>query len=376
MMRFLRYGGLAIAASCVCLLLWLTNSPSQAQQPTLEVHTTPPLAQVVPDDTLTTVRLQAATAAGDPIKNANYLIKLTAPVPQFWTTSDFPLVEGTELLTVEGTTQNGVMEFQQQFPIRGQYQLQVRVTPLGEEGIAAFSQTIPVIVPENPVKYRNTAILIVLLVGIGLLGGWIIGGEQTIPEGEWVPRSVRLLLSGLTGVAIVALLWVNIRAEIVYATVPDLMPLNETSVATQLDSTELQLMGDSAAIVGLPSRRSLQLLDATTGAPLENYPVNITVKALESGDTVLAFAGQTNEQGSLPWREQFFDGAPHEVAASTTLTNGKTIRATHEIEVQGIQPPLRRRFITLSYYMGIFLTSILVGFGGHRRQSRRSLTST
>ncbi|WP_298914341.1 hypothetical protein [uncultured Nostoc sp.] len=46
------------------------------------------------------------------------------------------------------------------------------------------------------------------------MGGWVIGGQQELQQGEIAPHSVRLLLSGLTVLAKVTLLVINISAEV------------------------------------------------------------------------------------------------------------------------------------------------------------------
>ena len=41
-------------------------------------------------------------------------------------------------------------------------------------------------------------IIAATLLSLGVLGGWVIGGQQELQQGEIAPHSVRLLLSALT----------------------------------------------------------------------------------------------------------------------------------------------------------------------------------
>ncbi|MEH2465272.1 hypothetical protein [Nostoc sp.] len=41
-------------------------------------------------------------------------------------------------------------------------------------------------------------IIAAILLSLGVLGGWVIGGQQELQQGEIASHSVRLLLSALT----------------------------------------------------------------------------------------------------------------------------------------------------------------------------------
>src|SRR6476469_569728 len=55
----------------------------------------------------------------------------------------------------------GQLQFQQMLPIRGEYQLQVEVTPTVANAFTPFQQTLTLPIAENSVKYRNFTILAV-----------------------------------------------------------------------------------------------------------------------------------------------------------------------------------------------------------------------
>ncbi|MEP0886254.1 hypothetical protein NDI49_32490, partial [Trichocoleus sp. ST-U3] len=214
---------IAAFVSAICLMgvvFYSSVVSSQTPQPTVRLSTEPPLSEILPFEAEATVpsspvrlTLQAVDAAGKPLENARIRLSILTPPHNPWFPTDFPIVEGTELLDIEGVAPNGELEIQQMLPIRGKYQLLVSVNPITADAFAPIQQTLTLSVPENWVKYRNFGILAVILLAVGLGGGLVIGGKQDIQAGEIAPERVRLLLSGAIVVAIASLLIINITAE-------------------------------------------------------------------------------------------------------------------------------------------------------------------
>jgi hypothetical protein len=376
-MKNLKYVGLALTASVVCVFLWFHSLPSHASESTVRLQTEPSLSQVVPDEAPVRISLQAVDAAGQPLSDVQFQLQLLTPGKTPWFTSDFPIVEGTKLLELGAKAPDGKVEFEQVMPIRGSYTLKAQVTPLAAGAFESFEQSIQLSVPENTVKYRNAAILIGILILAGVSSGWVIGGDQGVQDGEVAPQSVRLLLSAATVVAIIVLLFVNISAEL--ASAHGSGETHHGSGETQVSATpsvqrsqdlEIRLSGDRQATVGQLANQTIQVVNSKTGSPEANVVVNVKSIALEDNKQMFAYLGKTNDQGKLAWNEQFFDGAPHQVVAEVTPSNGTAFQVSHEIEVEGIAPPLYIRFISLSYYTGIFVLSLLTGIWFHRRSFR------
>jgi hypothetical protein len=133
---------------------------------------------------------------------------------------------------------------------------------------------------------------------------------------------------------------------------------------------EIRLSGDRQATVGQLANQTIQVVNSKTGSPEANVVVNVKSIALEDNKQMFAYQGKTNDQGKLDWNEQFFDGAPHQIVAEVPLSDGTALQVSHEIEVEGIEPPLYIRFISLGYYTGIFVLSLLTGIWLHRRSYR------
>jgi hypothetical protein len=369
-MKNLKYVGLALTASVVCLFLWFHSLPSHASESTVRLQTEPSLSQVLPDEAPVRITLQAVDAKGQPLSDVQFQLQLLTPGKTPWFTSDFPIVEGTRLLELGAKAPDGKVEFEQVMPIRGSYTLKAQVTPLTAGAFESFDQSLQLSVPENTVKYRNAAILLSILILAGMSSGWVIGGDQTVQESEIAPQPVRLLLSTATVVAIVVLLFVNISAELASAHGGGETQAAVTPSIQRSQDLEIRLSGDRQATVGHLANQTIQVVNAKTGSPEANVVVNAKSIALEDNKQMFAYQGRTNDQGKLAWDEQFFDGAPHQVFAEVTPSNGTALQVSHEIEVEGIAPPLYIRFISLGYYTGIFVLSLLASIWLHRRSSR------
>jgi hypothetical protein len=70
---------------------------------------------------------------------------------------------------MEATAPSGKLEFQQMLPIRGNYQIQVNVSPLVANAFTSYQQTLNLNVRENPVKYKFFAVIVAILFSVGLL---------------------------------------------------------------------------------------------------------------------------------------------------------------------------------------------------------------
>ncbi|AVH71355.1 hypothetical protein [Nostoc sp. 'Lobaria pulmonaria (5183) cyanobiont'] len=370
---------------------------SQSPQPSVRLTTNPPINQVQPlEAEATTVlgsghynppvqlMLQAVDAQGQSLKDAKIHLQLFTPSKNPWFTTDFPIVEGTKLLDIEGNAPTGQLQVQQTLPIRGTYQLQVAVTPLVANAFQPIQQTLTLTLPENPLKFRYFGILVVILLAVGLLGGWVIGGRQPIQPGEIAPQQVRLLLSGLVVVAIAALLWVNINAELAESHHTMSMPGMGEEVAPsskpaklQSQGLDMQLSGDEGATVGQPARLQVSVSDPKTSQPVTDVVFKVTTTQLENNWLAFAYQGTPDSNGKLAWEQEFFDGAPHSIVVEVApLANAtrqfQPFQVAENIPVEGVAPPMSVRLISLTYFTGIVVIGLLLGLWLRHRQTPRT----
>lgn len=335
----------------------------------MQLQTQPPLSQVLPNHEPVRIQLQARDGTGQPLSDVEFHLQLFAPPETPWLTTDFPIVEGTTLLDLSAVAPAGNVEFEQVLPIRGTYRLSAQVAPRVDGGFKPFQQSLPFSVAENPAKYRNAALLIGMLLLAGFGSGWIIGGDQSLQPGEVAPQRIRLLLSGGIVLAIAVLLLVNVLAELAsaHSPTPHRAPSVTDSVAVQRSQGwKLHLSGDQDATVGQLATQSVQVVNSQTGQPEPDVTVSIKTIALDDHRLMFAYAGSTDAQGQITWKEQFFDGTPHQVRAETAIA-GTRLRATYDVEVEAIAPPLSRRLISLGYFTAVFAISLGAGVGLYRR---------
>lgn len=374
-MKSIKYASLTLVAIAFWGLIWLSNSTSFVSQPRVELKTEPPLEQVIPDDTVVKLQLQAVDTNKQPLPNAKVRVRILTPNKTPWFTSDFPIVEETELLNLEAIAPQGNLEFEQVLPIRGNYSMKIGVTPQVKETFEAFEQSLTLSIPENAVKYRNLAILAAILLSTGFGGGWLLGGEQNVRDGEIAPQPVRMLLSGMTVVAIAVLFLVNWSAETAahHSAGDAVTSSTPSAIIDKNQAVQVELLGDTQGVVGNLATKTVQVTNSTTGKPVTDVQIGVQSIALENNALMFAYQSIPDTTGKLTWQEQFFDGAPHNVTVEVTpLKNSSQqftpLKISQEIEVEAIAPPLLRRFISLLYFTLIFVVGLTAGLWRRRRQ--------
>ena len=373
---------------------------SQTAQPSVRLTTHPIISQIKPFEaeaeglqSPVQLTLQAVDPSGQPLENAKMHLQILTRPKNPWLTTDFPIVEGTKLLDLEASAPRGELQIQQMLPIRGTYQLRVDVAPLVADAFAPIQQTLTLSVSENGLKYRNFGILAAVLLLAGWGGGWIIGSGQPIQPGEIAPQRVRLLLSGVTVMAIAVLLFVNISAEFAQSQMTmamshmthmpshmteDRSPAERPQMQSQ--GLEMRLTGDTSATVGQLARLQVSVVDLQTQQPAADVLLKVTTKQLENNWVSFAYEG-VPIAGKLAWQQQFFDGAPHSIEVEVapqadSPRQFQPFRVGQSITVEGVAPPLVVRLISLAYMTGIVVIGLLLGLwlrGKQRLTSKAEL---
>lgn len=106
------------------------------------------------------------------IQNGTAHIFLRSPERKFFSPTDFPIVEGTDLIDATLPIENGKATFQYMFPIRGDYHLKVDV--VDGEGKAVGTHELVITINENPEEVKNAVIFIAILVAFGFVVGYVL----------------------------------------------------------------------------------------------------------------------------------------------------------------------------------------------------------
>ena len=371
----------------IAILCFNLISIAHSPQPTIQLITEPTQGKLLPFEAEaskpqlpTSLTLKALDETGKPLANAKIHLTILTPPKNPWLPTDFPFVEGTKLLDIETITPNGELQIQQIFPIRGKYQLMVDVAPSTANKFKPFQQILTLSISENPIKLINFGILAVILLLVGLGGGWVIGGKQQIQPGEIAPVRVRLLLSGVTVVAIIALLFVNISAEISESEAHEHHHSHAASSATPnteiIDSSgiKLQITGDSDTHIGQLANFQIAAIDTKKNQPVTDLNFEIKSRQLEDKWVAFAYQGTTDKTGKFAWQQQFFDGAPHQIEVNFYPKNNAkplSLPLTKSIAVEGSAPPLPARLISLTYLTSIIALGLIFGIQIRQRTAEK-----
>ncbi|HEY9831035.1 MAG TPA: hypothetical protein V6D26_10670 [Stenomitos sp.] len=376
---------MAALISLVCLMgvvLYSFVVFSQTPQPSVSLLTEPPMSQILPFEAEATVTpspvrltLQALDTAGQSLENAKIRLQILTPPKNPWFPTDFPIVEGTQLLNLEADAPKGKLQIQQLFPIRGQYQVLVEVTSTVDNAFTPFQQKLTLTVAENWIKYRNFLLLALILLMVGAGGGLVLGGQPEVEEGEIAPQRVKLLLSGAIIVAIISLVFINITAELAESHTEHHKhhsPKLEEPAILQSQGIEAKILGDIESTVGQLANFTVQVSDTQTGKPVTDANLNIQATSVEGEWVAFAYQGVTDTKGQLQWEQQFFDGSPHNVTVEVSpqpqaQRQFLPLKIVQEITVEGVAPLLQSRFIVLGYLTSFIVLGLLIGLQVRRR---------
>ncbi|MFM2064574.1 MAG: hypothetical protein RLZZ507_4245 [Cyanobacteriota bacterium] len=188
-----------------------------------------------------------------------------------------------------------------------------------------------------------------------------------------------MLLSALTIVAIVTLLFINITAEVAEAhgSGHDHKTENIAPSVQKNQGLEIKVLGDKNATVGKLANLAVEVKNSNTGEAIKDAVLKVQTIALEDDLTVFAYQGFPNPEGKLIWQEQFFDVAPHKVEIEATpLPNSprqfSPIKVAQLVEVEGIAPPMSTRLISLFYFTAIVGMGMTIGLLIQQRRQPQS----
>jgi hypothetical protein len=319
----------ALGSLIVCLLL---DAPIQAEEINLYFKTSPLPERLRPFSDPVTLSLLATGADGRPLARGWMNIRLQAPQSGRFFSTDFPLVEGTELLEMRLPLKAGKVEWKYVFPIRGEYRLIVDVLTL--EGTKASRMF------ELDIREQETKWLVLGVFTLGLLvAGFIVGRIFTpSPNGRRL-AGVVLFVAALVLVALA------------------------TGKEAANDSIAARLVVDPPA-VGTPARIHWKLEpDGAASAPIAL--LSLTIAHLEKGKTVLAI-DRIPVEGEYSMTFHFTDGAEYRVTANAEMAGRKSARAEQIVRVTGVEPPMSAMIPAI----GFFLAVIAVGLGAGRWSRR------
>jgi hypothetical protein len=266
-------------------------------------------------------------ADGKPIQGGSVDIRLSAPKPGRFFSTDYPLVEGTLLNEMRLPLRQGRAAWKYLFPIRGEYHLAVDFT--SEDGAKA-SQVFAFRVRESREKLWALAGFSLALLVLGFAAGRIFTG-----------RAISVVFSA-------GVLW---AASIGNTHVP---------AEKGRPSPGLEI---KPATVGRPS----VVRWTKTGAESGSNVLSLSIVHLEKEKTVFAI-----DKVSVPneWSMKFHfpDGAGYRINAVAESSAQAPIRSEQVIAVTAAEPPAGAAVPALAYFVGLIAAGLGLGRWSKRRR--------
>lgn len=286
-----------------------------------------------------TLTLLVTAADGRPVAQGRVMIRLEAPKPARWFSTDFPVVEGSRLMDMALPLRLGRAEWKYLFPIRGEYRLSVEFA--APDGRTA-SKTFRFGIRENRQKWLILGGFSLTLFAVGAMAGRIFTG------------SVRT-----KGIA--ACLFVAIGC----------LPLLPQHAAAQNRETGEYFGGldIEPATVGKPANLRWKLAGDKSAEKMAAL-LTLTITHIEKEKTVFAVE-RLPLTGEFAMEFQFTDGAEYRVAAVAYVAGRPVLRTEKNVAVTAVEPPARAMIPALSYFVAL----IALGLGVGRWSKRRRIKS-
>ena len=267
---------------------------------------------------------------GRPIKQGSVAVRLDAPAPGRFFSTDFPLVEGTLLNEMRLPLRQGKVNWKYLFPIRGEYRLAVDV--VADDG-RKVSKAFSFKVREDRKKWLALAAFSAGLFVLGFVAGRIFTGAK--------------------GLA------VSLIAAALFVASPGILPAEQSGAS---GSASLEI---DPAPVGKPSMVRWSLTSA--GDANRTAFLTLTITHLEKQKVVFAVE-KTPVTGEWSMKFHFPDGAEYRVAAVAQVPGEEPMRNLKLVSVTGVEPPLKAMVPALAYFLAV----IALGLGAGRWSKRRA----
>ena len=341
--------------SVVCLAcVWLLGVPvtrANNSVVTVKITSTPPLHQIRPDADLAHVTLHVLLH-GAPGQRCHMQVKVIAPPRSALLSTDFPMVEGTDLLELASDVQDGTLTFAYLFPIRGTYTFDLALAPVpGGPDFAPTRLRHTVHLHENPAEVRNAWLLI--------LGLFIFGGIA----GVVLARSAAAREALLSAPTLVLLMLLALACTPGYAAA-QATPGPQGGEGAAAWTLEVRPT-PAQAMVGQPVQFTITLHKDGQVLP-RPMRVLIDVHHVEENKAVLQATAYAPD-GQITPRLQFFDGAPHTVTVTAQPVAGDDLpavplQAVVAMDVVAMHPPMAVQIRTLALLLSVLVVGMVVGF--------------
>ena len=317
-----------IGSALLAAVTFLLASRAQAEELNIYFKATPGFERLRPYADPATMSLLMTDADGRPVKLGTVAIRLDAPRPGYFFSTDLPWVEGTRLQEMRLNLRQGRANWKYLFPIRGEYRLDVDVaTDDGKKASREFTFN----VREHETKWAALAAFSAALFCLGLIAGRIFTRVQTVA-------------AALAAAVLIA---------------PAAFAARETNQDGDAAALEIE-----AATVGRPTVVRWHIKNSASEE--SSYALlSLSIMHLEKGK--IAFeVERIPVAGEFTMSFQFTDGAEYRIAAVAERPGQRPLRSEKIISVIASEPPMKAMLPALAYFIAV----IALGLGAGRWSKR------
>lgn len=319
---------LRIFSPLFALVVFL-GSPLWAEEFTIYFKASPRFELLHPYSDPATLTLLVTGADGRPVAQGSAAIRLDAPKPGRFFSTDFPFVEGSQLMAMTLPLRQGKAEWKYLFPIRGEYLLAVEfIAPDGRKAAKTFNFKIR----ENKQKWFFLGLFSLALFVFGVVAGKVFTGPSRTNE-----IATGLLFS--MGSLLLS---------------PGIAPAQGAESARYFGWLEV----DPATVGKLSNIRWRLAGDEQAEKP--PALLTLTITHPEKGKMVFA-VDRLSVTGEFAMNFQFTDGAEYRVAAIAYVSGRPILRTEKNVSVTGVEPPARAMIPALSFFVAIIALGLAVG---------------
>jgi hypothetical protein len=320
-----------LAAVFYYLALWILPTLSWAGELDIQFKVSPPAQRLRPFSDPATLSVRVARSDGRAVEQGRVDVRMLAPEPGRFFSTDFPVVEGTTLTEMRLPLRQGRIEWKYLFPIRGNYQIDIQaVTPDGDRARKSFE----IAIRENEQKWLLLGIFICALFLLGVMAGRIF-------------TSVR----ASTKEKIVACLFVVTACLVTYSGRAIAQERNRGRYVARLEV--------EPATVGKMSQIRWNLA-SRVGEVKPPAQLTLTVTHLEKGKTVFAVE-KLLVAGEFSFQFQFTDGDDYRVSATANAPGGESVHSEQVVSVTGVEPPAKAMIPALFFFLAVITSGLGVG---------------
>ena len=307
-----------------------------ASEPAVQLQTEPPAHAIQPDRDLVTTTFLLPP-------NSHYEITIRTPASHWWVSTDFPIVENTQLYHFRGMTPSGEVRFETIYPIRGAYPIEV--TANGKTHALSLQ------ISETPAEMRNVAFFLGGLFLLGLVGGQIFLRSHRAKSA----LATAFLVGGLSFFMLEPPAYAHGNNKDSQHTVA-----SDFWEQTQGDFS-LEVRFDPAhAVVGENVAFDIQV---KKDGNLLQTPVTVEIETFHMEDEAVMFKGKfTAPSGTMKQALHFFDGAPTRTTFTVEPVPGVLLATYGVIAVEGVSPPAAVHVKTMILLTGVMAAGMAFGF--------------